>query len=50
MQLHDAQSARLYLSAYERRAFMAAEKADRPLRKLCAALMTPAAGFPRLWR
>ena len=39
MQLHDAQGHRLYLTADERCAFMAAaEKAERPVRTLCAVL------------
>ena len=39
MQLHDAQGKRLYLTADERRAFMAAAaKAVRPVRTLCAVL------------
>ncbi len=39
MQLHDAQGKRLYLTADERRAFIAASvKAERPVRTLCAVL------------
>jgi integrase/recombinase XerD len=39
MQLHDAQGKRLYLTADERHAFMAAAaKADRPVRTFCAVL------------
>ena len=40
MQLHDAQGKRLYLTADERLAFMAAAKAARPVRTLCAVLHT----------
>jgi integrase len=41
MQLHDAQGKRLYLTAEERLAFMAAAaKAARPVRTLCAVLHT----------
>lgn len=39
MQLHDAQGKRLYLTADERRAFVAAAaKAERPVRTFCAVL------------
>ena len=39
MQLHDPQGKRLYLTAEERRAFMAAaSKASRPVRTFCAVL------------
>ena len=39
MQLHDSHGHRLYLTADERRAIMvAAEKAERPVRTLCAVL------------
>ena len=39
MQLHDAQRKRLYLTADERRAFMATTaKAERPVRTFCAVL------------
>ena len=39
MQLHDTQGKRLYLTADERRAFMAAaSKAPRPVRTFCAVL------------
>ena len=41
MQLHDAQGKRLYLTADERLAFMAAAaRAARPVRTLCAVLHT----------
>jgi len=41
MQLHDAQGKRLYLTAEERLAFMAAAaRAARPVRTLCAVLHT----------
>jgi integrase len=41
MQLHDAQGKRLYLTAEERRAFLAAAaKAARPVRTLCGVLHT----------
>jgi hypothetical protein len=50
MQLHDARGKRLYLTADERRAFIAASvKTERSARPLGAVLHDTAAGAARPW-